>query len=398
MLQPSNPEHKTKPGRRLLQLGRRGAVVLAIAILALAAMAVAAWLQPTRSVSTVSVTVGDISARVNANARVRALRSARLAFPLSGRLAGVPVQEGDTVKAGDLLAELQADELDRRLKQAELTVQSRQLDLERAQAAPRTEDLEIARANLKKAALNLAAAEDNAKRNPGSSSDAAREAAQADYDIARANFDRLTRGPTTQELELLKNNLAAAQLDLETARTAKAQSQLRAPYDGIITEVNAQPGELVGGYNPVVAIADLTQLELFADIDEIDVGSVAPGQSAQISLDAFPGVTLEGKLTRLFPAASNERGALVYHARIQFDKGDLPVRPGMGATVKIATAAKKNVLLIPTRAIRTAGAQKIVSEFVNGVIRNVVVQTGLSDGNQTEIVSGLEPGARLVIQ
>ncbi len=190
----------------------------------------------------------------------------------------------------------------------------------------------------------------------------------------------------------------SAQLDLDSAKQAQAQTQLRAPYDGIVTEVDAQPNEMVGGYNPVVGVADLTNLELFADIDEIDVGAVAPGQSVEIHLDAFPGETLTGKLTQLFPAASNERGALIYHARIQFDKGGLAIRPGMGGTIKIATVEKKGVLLVPSRAIRNAGTQKIVTELVNGVVRTVVVQTGLSDGNETEIVSGLDPGARLVIE
>jgi HlyD family secretion protein len=392
MSRASNPESPR------IHFPRRAKFLLLLAVVVLAAVGAYAWLEPTPSISTYTITRGDIRATVNANAQVRAVRSARLSFPMSGQLARVLVKEGDTVKAGDVLAELQSDDYDRRVKQAELALASHQLDLERAQAAPRAEDLEIAQANLKKAALALAAAEDNAKKNPGTASDAAQEVAQADYDIARANFDRLTRGPSDLDLQTLKNAITSAQLDLDAARQALAQTQIRAPYDGIVTEVDAQPGELIGGFNPVVGLADLTQLELLAEIDEIDVGAVTPGQAVEIHLDAFPGETLSGKLTQLFPAASNVRGALIYQARIQFDKGELAVRPGMGATIKIATVEKKNVLLVPSRAIRDAGTQKIVSEYVNGAVENVVVETGLSDGNQTEIVSGLEPGAKVVIE
>ncbi len=400
MSQPSNPNsRRASAWRRFLSgiLRRRALVVLAMAAL-VGGLALYNFLQPGRSVSTITVTRGDISALVNANAQVQARHSARLSFPMSAQLAQVFVQEGDAVKAGQVLAELKGDEFDRRVQQAELALASRQLDLERAQAPPRAEDLDIAQANLKKAALGLAAAEDNAKKNPSSTNDAAREAAQADYDASRASFDRLTRGPTDQELQQLKNSVASAQLDLDSARASQAQTQLRAPYDGVITEVDAQPGELVGGFTPVITIADLSDLELFAEIDEIDVGAVAPGQSVDIRFDAFPGETVSGKLTQLFPAASTERGALVYHARISFDAGKLAVRPGMGATIKIATVEKKGVLLVPSRALRSAGSQKIVSAIVDGVPQNVVVETGVSDGNQTEVISGLKLGDKVVVE
>ncbi len=377
---------------------RHRRALLALVVILLVGLGVYTFAQPSKSSETATVTRGNIRATVSANARVRALHSARLAFPPAGLLAHMLVQEGYTVKAGEVIAELQPDEFDRRVKQAELNLAARQLDLERAQAAPRAEDLDIAQLNLKKAALALGVVEDNQKKNPSAANDAAKQAAQADYDIARDNFDRLTRGPSAQDVQQLKNSIAAAQFELEAARAARAQTQLRAPYAGIITEVNAREGELIGGYQPVVSLADLSSLELFAEIDEIDVGAVAEEQTVEIHLDAFPGKTLNGKLKALFPAASNERGAYVYHARISFERGELAVRPGMGATIKIATVERNNVLLVPTRAIKNAGTQKIVAAQVNGALRNIVVQTGLSDGNQTEIVSGLDQGATVVVE
>jgi HlyD family secretion protein len=400
MLQPSSPEPASAPmWRRILnRLFRFRVWIVVVLILAIGSVALYEWLQPAHPASTVAVVRGDISASVTANARVRATRSARLSFPASGQLSEMLVQEGDDVKSGQVLAKLKSDDYDRRVSQTELALASRQLDLERAQAAPRAEDLTIAQANIKKAAIALAAAEDNQKKNPSSANDAAQQLAQADYDSARASFDRLTSGPTDQELQQLKNNIASAQIDLDAARAAQAQTQLIAPYDGVITDVNVHPGELVGGYTPVVGISDLTHLELFADIDEIDVGAVAPGQSVEIRFDAFPGETVAGKLTTLFPAASDVRGALVYNARISFDTGKLAIRPGMGATIKIATIQKSNVLLVPSRAVRNAGTQKIVTVTVDGVQQNVVVVTGVSDGSNTEIISGLDPGEQVVIQ
>ncbi|MGB8647023.1 MAG: efflux RND transporter periplasmic adaptor subunit [Anaerolineae bacterium] len=371
---------------------------LVLLLIAGAGLALYAWLQPAPPPSTVTLTRGNIRATVNANARVQAARTARLAFPVSGLIARVLVQEGDTVKAGDALAELKPDEFDRRVRQYELALQSRQLDLARAQAAPRKEDLDIARASLKKAALALSLAEDTAKKNPSTSNNAARDAAQADYDIAQANLDRLTRGPTAQEVQAYQLAVANAQIDLDNARAARDQTVLLAPYDGVVTDVNAQPGELIGGYTPLIGMADTSRLELLADIDEIDIGSVAAGQNVEIHLDAFPGQTTIGKVAQVFPAASSERGAMVYRARISLDPGLPGMRPGMGATIRIATVEKEGVWLLPSRAIKNAGAQKIVTGLIAGARRDLVVQTGLSDGSQTEILSGIDPEIPVIVE
>lgn len=400
MLLPSNPEPSPSPAwRRILSgFARRRWLLVIVVLLVLGLFAFYQFWQPQRSILTFPVTRGDISATVTANARVRATRSAHLSFPISGQLTQLLVQEGDVVKPGDVLATLKSDDYERRVRQAELALSSRQLDLDRAQAPPNPQDLQIAQSNLKKAALALGVAQDNAKKNPSSANDAAQEAAQADYDSSRASFDRLTSGPTDAEVQQLRNNVASAQLDLSAAQAALDQTRLAAPYSGIVTEVDAQPGENVGGFTPVIGIADLNKLELLADIDEIDVGSVAPGQSVDVRFDAFPGESVSGKLTTLFPAASNVRGALVYNARITFEAAKLAVRPGMGATIKIATIEKKNVLLVPSRTVRSAGSQKIVTVILNGAPANVVVETGVTDGNNTEIVGGLEAGQQLVIQ
>ncbi len=373
-------------------------IFLAVVVVAGIATGAYYWLQPVHSQSTITMTRGDIRATVTTNAQVRAVRSTRLAFPLSGQLTRVNVQEGDAVHGGDVLAELKSDEFDHRVAQYEIALAARMNELDRALAVPRAEDLDIAEASVKKAALALGLAEDNAQKHPSAENDAAREAAQADYDIAKANLDRLTRGPSEQELQSLRMAVANAQIELDSARATRDQTKLIAPYDGVVTEVDYQPGELVGGYNPIIGLADTTRLELLAEIDEIDVGGVMAGQSVEAHFDAFPGETVKGKVTQVFPSASNERGAMIYRARIQFDAGKLGIRPGMGATCKIATIEKKDVWLLPARAIKSAGTQKIVTVLIDGSTRNLVVQTGVSDGNQTEIVSGIEPGVEVIVE
>jgi HlyD family secretion protein len=352
-----------------------------------------------RAQTTVTVTRGDIKATVNANGRVQPTKSVRLAFPLSGLVTQVNAQAGDAVKQGDVLAVLDQREWQRRVQQAEMNLQARQADLTQAQQPPPPQELEIAQQTLNKAAFALAAAQDNYKKDASDANKIAQDIAQSDYDIARANFERTTRGPTQKQLDDLQRAIDSAKIDLQNAQAALAQTELKAPFDGVVTEVNADAGALLGAYTPAMGLADLTHLEVLADIDEIDVANVQEGQTAELHLDAFPGETVTGKLTRLFPAANTDRGATVYRAVIALDPTDLKLRPGMGATVKIATLVKKNVLLVPSRAVKSAGSQKIVVvRDANGSTRNVVVQTGVSDGSQTEIVSGVEEGTTIVIE
>ncbi|TAH48496.1 MAG: efflux RND transporter periplasmic adaptor subunit [Chloroflexota bacterium] len=383
------------------QLFRRPLLWIGLIVL-VALVAIGAYFyfnQPNaRAQQTAVVSRGDIKATVNANARVRAKNSVQLAFPFSGLVKLVNVKEGDDVKAGDVLAELDRTEAERRVQQAQMNLDARQDELAQAQQPPPAAELEIAQQSLKKAALALAAAEDRYKKEASDDNRIGKELAQSDYEIARANFERQTRGTSQTDLDRLQRAIENAKLDLQNAREALEETQIKAPFDGTVIEVKTRPGELMGGFNPIVTLADVGNLELLADIDEIDIAEVREGQTVELRFDAFPGETAQGQVTRLFPAASNDRGATVYHAIITLEPTELELRPGMGATLNIATIEKKNVLRVPARAIKNAGTQKIVVVKEGNNTRNVVVQTGVSDGNETEIQSGVSEGAIIVIE
>lgn len=376
----------------------RSAIGLGIVVVALLA---AAWIyaQTPRTVANaVTVRRGDISAAVTATGKVRSKKTARLSLPQSGIVASIEKVEGDDVNPGDVILALRADEANRRVKQAELNVQNRQLDLARAKAAPRDEDIDIARANLQKATIGAAAADAAYATTASTQNDAARQATRADLDIARANFNRVVNGPTKEEVDGLQNAVTAAQLDLETAQASLSQTRVTAPYTSTVTEISVREGELVGGFTPLAAVADLKTLEIAVEIDEIDVAHAKVGQSAQVRLDAFPGEEFDGKLTRLFPAASTQRGTTVYNAVVEFEPRELNVRPGMGATLKIQTVEKKDVLLVPNRALKNVGTRKAVHVVSPGEARDVIVETGVTDGNDTEVVSGLNEGDQITTQ
>ncbi len=378
----------------------RGTVIIALGILVLLVVSAAgvALSAPRLPANAVAVRRGDISASVSASGKIRAKKSAKLSLQQGGYVTSISKTEGDTVKAGDIIMSLKTDDATRRVKQAELNLASRQLDLQRAKAAPRDEDIDIARANLQKATAGSALAEANYTATPTPQNDALRLTARADLDIARANFNRVVNGPTQEELDALQNTVTGAQLDLDAARAALAQTQVTAPYAGTVTEIDVHEGELAGGYAQLAVVADIGSLEIATDIDEGDVAHAQPGQTVEVRLDAFPVERFTGKVTRLFPAASTQRGTTTYSAVVDFDPHGETVRPGMGVTMRIQTVEKNAVLLVPNRALKTAWTQKAVHILAPGTPRDVIVQTGVSDGNETEIVSGLSDGDQVELQ
>ncbi len=394
----TNPESMQTTSRRLLI-----PIIIIVAVLFVFAALGVGYLfssNVSRSVASNVAIVhrGDLKAAINASGKIRPKRSARLALPSSGIVDSVNKMEGDEVSQGDVILSLRATEAQRRVKQAELTLQTRQLELARAKGAPRQEDIDIARANVRKATVIAAAAEANFNASQTASNSAALEAARADLDIARANFNRLANGPSKEELDALQNSVTIASLELENVKASLTQTQVVAPFSGIVTEINVRPDELVGAFTPLSNVADMSALEIVAEIDEIDVANVQVGQDVELRLDAFPAERFAGRVIRIFPAASTQRGSTVYDAIVDIDPRDFKLRPGMGASLKVQTVEKKNVLLVPARALKPVGTRKAVHVLSPGVPRDVIVVTGASDGNDTEVVDGLNDGDQVSLQ
>jgi len=358
--------------------------------------------------NTVLVRRGTITATVETTGKVHSARQVELSLPFGGRVKGVAVSVGDQVEAGQLLLELEAPDAERQVREAKLNLEIRQLQLDKARAGASSEEIEIAQSNLRKAALakqgaqaaydEVAASYEKGENAETSPEALALQQATIDYQIAQRNYERLVNAPSADGLAVLEKQLESAQLALERAQAQWEEMQLMAPWAGTVVRVEAREGEMVSAYRPVVVIADLTSLQIIAEVDEIDVAEVAPGQEVMIRLDAYPGQTLPGTIGSLAPAASPQRGSTVYEAVVEFDAESLALRLGMGANLKIITLEKEGVLLVPNRAIQPIGRRRVVKVVDGRSIREVEVITGLSNESETEIVEGLAEGQKILIE
>jgi multidrug resistance efflux pump len=247
--------------------------------------------------SAVLVRRGTITAMVETTGKILSARQVELSLPFGGRVKRVAVSVGDKAEAGQLLLEMEAPEAERQVREAELNLEIRQLQLDKARAGASPEEIEIAQANLRRAALVkqvAQAAYDKIadEENAGTSPEALTlQQATIDYQIVQRNYERLVNGLPTDELSVLEKQLESAQLALKRAQTQLEEMRLIAPSAGAIVQVEVSEGEMVSAYRPVVVIADLISLQIIAEIDEIDVAEVAPGQEVEIRLDAYPAHT-----------------------------------------------------------------------------------------------------------
>ena len=224
-------------------------------------------------------------------------------------------------------------------------------------------------------------------------------AAEANLAQAQANLANLTAGPTDEALTVAQTQVEQASLTLADAQEALAKATIKAPFDGQVTQVHVSQGEYATG-----AVVELVSNALYVllSVDEMDVGALAVGQPARVTLEPWPDVEIAAEISSIAPSASVGRDGIVsFDVRLDLGATDLPARIGMTAEAELITAQSENVLLVPNAAImadRQAGTYSV--NLVIGeadVVKRVPVTIGLQDTDWTEITNGLTEGDRVAV-
>ena len=402
---------------------------------------------------------GNIASTVSATGTVLPEREAALSFQSSGTIADVPIELGDKVETGQLLAQLDTADLELALRQADIALlqaqsQARQLDegpsasdlaaadaaLASAQAAYQQllkgsdkDQLAAARASVEQARVALEQAQqayDKIKDVPGAGmlpqsqqlqqATINYETAQAQYRVtarganqaqaaqaqaqiaqAQASLDKLKKGATKEQKEIAQASVDQAQVAQEQAQRRLTNARITAPWPGVITAVNVVEGILAQPGAPAFQLADLSRFHIDVKVDEMDIANIAEGQKVTVELDALPEEKLNGTVARIAPTAQNSAtSGTTYNVRIDIDPTSLPLRAGMSATATITSSARDNVLLVPNRAVqrdRETG-KTFVERLVGGTPGSVEIRLGLRDELQSEVRAGLEEGDQIAIR
>ncbi|WP_026370001.1 efflux RND transporter periplasmic adaptor subunit [Kallotenue papyrolyticum] len=293
-------------------------------------------------------------------------------------------------------AQVQLDELLKGPDASEVARAQAQVDQARAQLQKlrqggTTADIAAARAQLDQAVANL-----NKLKQGGTPADIA--AARAQLDQAQAQYERLTAGASPSDIEIAAAGVAQAEAQLEAAKLNRERAVLRAPFSGIVTEVNIAVGDLAasaGAAGAAIVLVDDSQRYLEVSVSENDVVQIREGQSAQVRFDALETRPITGTVSYIAPAATVVQNVTTYAVRIDLPQVDTAIRVGMNATVDIATTRKAGVLIIPASALRSEGSKRFVRVQRGDRFEDREVQIGLSNDVEVEVISGLEEGEQI---
>jgi HlyD family secretion protein len=219
--------------------------------------------------------------------------------------------------------------------------------------------------------------------------------AQAQLKQAEANLVKLLEGATEEEIAIAKAQVEQARISLEEAQDNLAKATLTAPFDGLVTDLYVAEGELANG--PAVELVNIDSLQVVLDVDEIDIGHIALGQPATITLEPWPDRELSGKVALIAPKAEGIGEIVAFEVYLDIDTAGLPALTGMTANADLIAESRTDVLLVPNRAVIADRQEN--KYYVNRVDGEELVKTevtiGLRDSRYTEITSGLAKGDRV---
>ena len=407
--------------------------------------------------NTVAVQRGDVARRLAVPGELSITSQVALSFPGSGQLLDLSVKPGDTVREGEVLARLDTTDLEQAVTQARANLTSAQVDLERAQNPYSASDLAAAQAAVEQASRELENARTNleivqnspevgqrirdleyeaawyeqhyneslARYNKGrltkerldmdynnmvtarerlerARAEAALTLSEAHLRVERAEeakhqaearLAEIIKGPDPREVELAQVRVTEAELALEQAKQALEGATLVAPFDGTVLDVKAQMGEPVNANVPVIQLADLSNMEVKTTVGEEDILDLKAGQAVDVVFDALPDDTFRGHVGRIIPRKASGSQVVTYEVYAALEESTSSLLPDMSCDAEIVVAEKKDVLILPKRAVKFKPDGTAYVEILQrdqGVIHPIEV--GLEGDLYMEIVSGLNEG------
>jgi HlyD family secretion protein len=319
------------------------------------------------SVTAEAIRTRDLEAIVSASGKVQPKRQVNISANQMGRVTRLAVEEGQRVKAGQFLLEIDPRQLEGQLQRGEASVAAARSGLAQARVGVASAEtaLEQARAGLELAQQNLKRQQDLWK--DGLTTRESLERAQNDVTQRQADVKRGQQDVTSrqQEIETREQQIKQEQAGLSTTRYNLTQIIIQSPMDGIVTRRNIEEGEtaIVGTMNnagsQLLTIADMSELEAEVEVDETDIPFIALGQQAKITVDAIEDRTFKGHVTEIgnSPIQTNnqqsgsQRQATTFKVVITLDEEVPNVRPGFTCTAEITTAKKPNVTSVPIQAL-----------------------------------------------
>jgi len=360
-----------------------------LTVLGMAAIAAWFWSRPgavrVHAASAQAIAGGASAGSIlDASGYVVARRQATVASKITARMVELDIEEGDHVKAGQIIAKLDDTNI-----RAALNQSSAQLD--------------FAKASLAETQVNLANAQRDYERQKSLLQ--GHFVSQSAVDNAQTTFDGLRAQLATQRsnVDVVAEGMKVAQRNLD-------DTIIRAPFSGIVTVKAAQPGEMVspisagGGFTRtgIGTVVDMDSLEFQVDVNENFINKVRPEQKVSAKLNAYPDWQIPGHVIAVIPTADRSKGTVT--VRIALDQKDSRVLPEMGVRVSFLAEPTEGAdskpavgVNVPLKAVQTSGETGVVFILRGDIVERRAVRLGASSGDNATVLSGLSAGDRVAI-
>ncbi len=331
-------------------------------------------------VRTAQARTASFSAPLELSGSLAAVRSVTLGAASAGRIVAVNVRVGDTVHAGELLA------------QVDPTMYSAQLAGARAGASAAADSERAADAAVAQAQSRLTLAESTARRMSALYAAGAISKQQQDESQAGAASARAAYAQAQAGLQAARGLSAQAQAGVSAAAVPLENASVTAPFDGVVTQKLVEPGAVVGAGTPIVAVQNTSDLELDVALPEDRAASLMPGTAVNVAVDALAGAAISGRVRAVVPSENPALRSATVRIAIAPHAGLLP---GMFARVRIGGAPERGVG-VPVAALVTRAGQSGVFSVTANTASFIPVQTGASSGGLIE-VTGVKPGTTVAV-
>ncbi len=373
------------------------------------------------------VTQGPISVNISATGVVEPNFKVEVKSKASGEVLSFPMLEGDKIKKGTLLLQLDKSDEKRNVDKAQADLSSATAKLRKAETALTLQktkyetDLKTSQSEVQSAITNLKDSEDKFKRQidlfkqkvvSQESLDSAQTLykvnqqnliqAESQFQAAKDSIHDITM--KENEVELVNTEVIRARIALEEVEERLEETEIFAPITGVIIEKLIEEGQIIAsgisnnGGTALATLADMSRLFIIADIDETDIGSIKIGHKVTITADAFSDRKFKGLVKRIAPQGLVENSITIFKVKIEvLGKGRKILKPMMSANIDIVTEHVENTVFTSRAGIRDGEQGKFAMVLKEDKPEKIAVQTGIRNPIHVQIVSGLIPGDQVIL-
>jgi HlyD family secretion protein len=352
---------------------------------------------------------GDIAKSVVATGRVEPIAKVEIKSKANGIVKDLKVDVGDRVRVGQILVELDKDNLAARAREARAALTGAQANLAAAEAEYAKNKVEAQGPDVPFAKRNLERAEQLSREKliAQQGLDDARSA--LDQAINRQDAAKTQLGVAQARVAQARAAVAAGEATVERAEEELANATIRSPIDGMVLSRPVEMGSPVSsilnlGANAtlVMVLGDIGQVYVKGNVDEADIGSVRLGQPARIKVETFRDKQFDGKVTQISPMGTDKDNVISFEVKVSIDNSAGELLANMTANAEIILEQHTGTLLVPEAAIvydaqRNASVDLVTPTSKTGRERKPI-KIGVSNGTRTQVVSGLTEGQKVVLQ